>query len=387
MKEIITARMPAEETMMLITVLYEDQKPVEIYAEPVGSDAELGCIYIGKVDVIDPRLQAAFVRIGKEKKVYLPLGKEHTALKSGDEIAVQIIQEAQKTKLPKVTTAYELTGAFMIVSREPGGLSFSRKLSSEDRKRLQKAAEGFYDEKFHILFRTRAEEAAEEELKQEYTSLSNQLDQLQLRAATRSCFTCLYQAPGFAERLIQSCAPNELKRFSTDDRNLWEKLFHDTVPPENMVFYEDPALDLFRLHNFSTLLSEAISKEVHLKSGGTLIIEQTEAFTAIDVNSSRYTGRKTDTELKMLINREAAYEAARQIRLRQLSGTILIDFINTKDAKEEQELSQILQSCFIRDSVYTQYIDFSRLHICEITRKKRNRSLSEQLRRIRNIHA
>ena len=147
--------------------------------------------------------------------------------------------------------------------------------------------------------------------------------------------------------------------------------------------YEDPQLSLYRLKSLTTLLDRLTGTTVPLRSGGSLVIEQTEAFAVIDVNTGRYTGKHDITETVHKINLEAAAEAARQIRLRQLSGTILIDFINSRDPGEEEEIGHILSEAFLRDSVSTKLIDFTKLHICEITRRKIQRPLREQIRALK----
>ena len=387
MREIITARMPVSGQPALLTVLFEDGKPAEVYAESGAGASDLGWIYLGKAESSDPRLQAAFIRIGKDRRVYLPLSSAPEGLKPGMEFPVQIVQESQKTKLPKGSAAFEIAGEYMVLTHATHGASYSRKLSAASRKRLQDFAEARQEDPVHILFRTKAEEAGSDVLENEYREISGKLEEILQKAASRTCYTLLYKAPGLQEQLIRRYGGSGLERFVTDDPDVWKTLKEaGDLPLSRLEFYEDPAVSLFRLRNFSTILERALSREIHLRSGGSLIIEQTEAFTAIDVNSSRFSGKRDSSEARMAVNREAAEEAARQIRLRQLSGTILIDFINPDTVREERELSEILSAAFLQDPVQTKCVDFTKLHICEITRRKRNRSLQEQIRLIGEKH-
>lgn len=383
-KEIITACMPIDGIPSRITVLYEQGQPVECYAEQKEAVSDLGWIYQGKIESIQPGISAAFVRISADRQVYLPLTGRWQDLKAGDELPVQIIQEAQKTKLPKATPEWDIAGNYLVLSSVDGGVSFSRRLSGEQKASLQTLAGNWKKDPYHILFRTRAADASEEELKQEYAQLCQTADSIRQKAATRTCYTVLYHSPVLQERLIRRCRAGDLSRFMTDDPELAAVLV-DTCRETGTVCikYEDTQLPLYRLRNLSALLDRLTQKTVPLSSGGSLVIEQTEAFAVIDVNTGRYTGKRDAAETRMKLNREAAEEAARQIRLRQLSGTILIDFINPENTQEETELMNLLQERFCFDPVYTKTVDFTRLHICEITRKKTRRSLAEQIRLLR----
>ena len=180
--------------------------------------------------------------------------------------------------------------------------------------------------------------------------------------------------------MLERCLPGELSRIVTDDAQVYEDLREAAEEyGTDLLFYQDSAVSLYRLRDLSALLDSALSRVVRLRSGASLVIEQTEAFTAVDVNSARFSGRGTKEETRHQVNCEAAAEAARQIRLRQLSGTILIDFINAGTTAEEKELASLLQEGFSRDANPAVFVDFTRLHICEIVRRKTQRSLKEQV--------
>ena len=363
-----------------ITVLYEDEHPAEVYIEPEQAGSAVGRIVIGKVESVEAGLSAAFVRTGPESRVYMPLPGKGNTIRPGDELPVQIIQEAQKTKLPKVSPQWEITGSFMVVTPGVRKTTYSRKLSAEQKMQLSRIAAPWEKSGLGILFRTRAASAGPDELKDEFDRLCGTIQDIRRKASSRPCYTVLYEAPSLRDGIIQRCSPGELKRFITDDAGI--AALSETACSRagcRVEYYQDPQLALYRLRSLSGLLDRLTSVTVPLRSGGSLIIEQTEAFAVIDVNTARYTGKKEYTETIRRINSEAAFEAARQIRLRQLSGTILIDFINSSDPKEEAELARIMESVFYKDPVYTKVVDFTKLHICEITRRKIHRSLKEQI--------
>lgn len=378
-KEVVTACMTVQDIPAQMTVLYEDGQPAEVYIEPAQGGSLIGQIVIGKVESVSDGLSAAFVLTGPGRRAYMPLTDTAGKIRAGDEIAVQFVQEAQKTKLPKVSPVWEIAGNYLVLSSCPGKPVCSRKLTADQKRTLIRLASEWKADECEILFRTRAGSADPDEIREEFGILYAAFQETKRKAASRSCFSVLYAAPGLQHRIISRCQPGELQRFVTDVpelaasvRDVCEKA---GCSPE---IYSDPQVALFRLRNFTTLLDRLSSVTAPLRSGGSLIIEQTEAFAVIDVNTARYTGKRDHQDLIRRINREAAVEAARQIRLRQLSGTILIDFINS-DLQEEEELGRILNREFYKDPVSTKLIDFTKLHICEITRRKVQRSLREQL--------
>ena len=378
-KELLTACMPVQNTPAKVTVLYEEGRPAEVYIEPEQANALIGQIVIGKVESVSAGLSAAFVRTGPDQRAYLPLSSADAGIRPGDELAVQFIQEAQKTKLPKVSSVLELSGNYLVLSSQAGKPVCSRKLTAEQKQALLRMASAWDAEDCGILFRTRAASADPNEVSTEFLHLYELLQNIRRKASARTCYTVLYESPLLQHVLISRCQPGELQRFVTDDPTLAASV-HDACleagcTPE---LYADPQLALYRLRSLSGLLDHLASATVPLRSGGSLIIEQTEAFAVIDVNTARYTGKRDHPETVRRINQEAAREAARQIRLRQLSGTILIDFINC-DIKQEEELGKILNAQFFSDPVSTKLVDFTKLHICEITRRKVHRSLKEQL--------
>jgi ribonuclease G len=185
--------------------------------------------------------------------------------------------------------------------------------------------------------------------------------------------------------MIRKCSFRNLAKIVTDLPEIHAEVleFLERTDAEHAVtgeLYTDSMVELFRVYNLSTLFTTLTTPRVWLKSGGFLVIEQTEAFCVIDVNTGRYCGKKDYRSLVELTNAEAAEESARQIRLRRLSGTILIDFINMQDDEERTALIRLMQQALKRDTVSTKVIDITALDIMELTRRKVQRSFAEQIR-------
>ncbi|MDY2836432.1 MAG: ribonuclease E/G, partial [Bilifractor sp.] len=335
-KKIVIAEYPAGEVPCLASVLYEDDRPVEFFIRRKDRQSLLGNIYVGKVETIQNNLNAAFVRLGPDQNGYLPLPPRHSrrdrTLKAGDEIVVQVEKEAMKQKLPRLTQSLAIPGRFLVLTSERKTLNLSRKLKEEDRKRLEDFFRPLFDASFGIIVRTNAAEADEKELLREWEALSGQMKRILDHGAERTCYSCLYQSESDAIYLLKQCPARDLKRLVTDDPETKRELdayidrtFSKDDRPE-AVLYADRMVDLYKLYNLTTLFEALQSRTVWLKSGGFLVIEQTEAFVSVDVNTGRYSGNKRFSKPVQMTNAEAAPEIARQIRLRQLSGTILVDF-------------------------------------------------------------
>ena len=371
---------------------------------PAAPDADtciLGSIYVGKINHVVKNINAAFVDLTQSRRAFLPLdGRAEPRLLNRpydgrllawDEILVQVEKEAVKTKDPVVTPELSFSGryAVLIPSEAPGRLVFSGKLDSAVKKRLRDFLPA--DELTEVLknssliIRTNAGELTEKEpLVSDIQKLSALACQLLSVADKRTCYSCLYRPASPYLMEIRDTYTDQFDTIITDDRQLYEETadFLKTQYPEELSrlqFYEDPRVSLSNLYGLSAKLKEATETRVWLKSGGYLVIEPTEALTVIDVNSGKYSGKKGIRDTFRMINREAALEIARQLRLRNLSGIILVDFINMEEADDRQELLEFLSAQLKRDPVKTALIDMTPLGLVEITRKKIRRPLKEQL--------
>lgn len=370
-----------------------------MFAQAFSSEKEgiLGNIYVGKVTNVVKNIDAAFVEIYPGQICFLPL-KEccHAILTNrpfdkrilaGDEIIVQVVKEASKTKQPSVTANISFTGTYCVVTTGKQKIGYSGKLNSSEKEALSQFSSAFFSDlqapRLGYVFRTNCRE-----LHGNYEPLERELNLLIKRAETflntavhRTCYSLLSRLSAPYLSAAASMYQNEYEEIITDDPLLYEQLVScDGLAFEKLRFYADERLPLQKLYSVETKLSEALSKQVWLKSGGYLVIEPTEALTVIDVNTGKSIEKSTPAEHYFRINKEAALEIARQLKLRNLSGIIIVDFINMKSKEMETELLELLKNSLKKDSVKSTVVDMTPLGLVEITRQKINKPLAEQMR-------
>ena len=266
----------------------------------------------------------------------------------------------------------------------------SSKLSNEDRSRLSKWMEEEInrpDKAFGIIVRTNAADASKEEIQKELEYLKGLYQKAAVDGRSRSCFSCVYRTTPFYISAVRDANSRNLEEIVTDIPEISQQIsdyLENNSPEEKdkLRFYEDKLLPLYKLHRLETVLEEIQHEKVWLNSGGFLVIQQTEAFVSIDVNSGKFTGKKKMQETYRKINLEAAKEIARQLRLRNLSGIILIDFINMENPDHQDELFHVLQKYLRKDPVKSKAVDITPLHILELTRKKVRKPVIEDIREL-----
>ncbi len=376
----------------LLTAVYENDKLAEILLDTVD-DLVLGDIYVGKVQNIVKNINAAFVEFDKEKRrcgyYSLKENTEHffmnpkkgTALVPGDELLVQVIKEPIKTKPAMLTGRFTLTGQHLILTAKKSFVGISTKITvPKDKQRLQKIIEPFVTKDYGFIVRTQAIEASEETLCQEASRLSGQYEAILKKAAFSKCFLKIYSAMPSYLRYIQSHP--DIEKITTDIPEIYENLksgLMDLGLSIPLILYKDDTWPLVKLKSLKTHMERALNPQVWLKSGGFLMIQPTEAMVVIDVNTGRYAGKKNDQETYFKTNMEAAQEIARQLRLRNLSGIIIIDFIDMKSPDMRKALFSKMKELLEKDTVKTTLVDTTRLGLMEITRKKEHRPLHELL--------
>ncbi len=376
-------------------------------------DHAVGNIYVGRVQSISENIGAAFVDIGGGCLTFLPLAEAGSAhitnraeggkLKAGDELLVQVVKEAIKTKLAGVSAKLTLTGRYVVVGErtrqksvrekagaESGGgrgsaaIHVSAKLDEMTKERFRSleplrriAAD------YSLIVRTNAASLPDDApLIAEASELSGTLAHILQIAGTRTCYSCLYRSLPDWAAFIESTYRTEYDEVVTDladvYRDLQDRCGRASIPAR---FYDDPLLPLCKLYALEERFRELTDKKVWLKSGGYLVIEPTEALVSIDVNTGKYEAGKEPEETYYRINREAAEVIAWQLRARNLSGIILADFINLKDKEHEKALLNRMRELLKQDPVHARVVDMTALGLMEITRKKIDPSLAQQLAR------
>lgn len=382
----------------LLTVQTEDSKVIQMEFEDEETSI-LGNIYIGKVKNIVKNINSAFVEIEKGRMAYYSLtdntqhhfavAQERKELRIGDEILVQISRDAVKTKDPVITSNLSFTGHYCVLTAGKNQISFSSKIKDANWKQnMRKVLESEKENSFGIIVRTNAAEAEAKVVVEELRQLKEQYRQVIQNGAHRTCYSKLYEASPYYVNRIRDTYTDSMEEIVTDDAEIYGQLkqYLKDNQPENekrLRLYEDPMLPMAKLYSIKKAIEEALSTHVWLRSGGYLVIEPTEAMTVIDVNTGKYSGKKNVRDTIMKINLEAAAEISRQMRLRNLSGIILVDFIDMEEKKDQELLLKTLEIHCSRDPVKTAVVDITKLNLVEITRKKIRKPFYEQMGRRR----
>ena len=375
------------------TAALEDQGRIsQLNFSETASKGILGNIYVGKVQNIVKNIHAAFIEIADGIMCYYSLDdkaepvftnpKKDSVMKIGDEVIVQVSKEGMKTKLPSVSSNLNFTGRYLVLTSQRKELGFSGKLNKEEKKRIREFFEGELPENAGSIVRTNARNAKKEEILEELKNLQTRYETLLKKGHSRVCFSLLEEHMPDYLQTLQNVYTQTLDEIVTDDPEVFQAVQNYLncygEYEISLRFYEDKLLPLSKLYSLESVLERSLQERVWLKSGGFLVIQPTEAFVCIDVNTGKFSGKKEIQETFRKINLEAAKEIAWQLRLRNLSGIILIDFINMENQEDKKELLHTLQAYLNQDPIKGTVVDITPLNIVEVTRKKVRKPLLEE---------
>lgn len=387
-----------KQNAILTFLLDENGRALEITAKNVDETSLLGNIYVGYVKNIVKNIAAAFIELAdpnigycslKEKCSYL-FGAHSSSknLSEGDRVLVQVTKENIKTKQPTVTGKLQLTGKYLVLLHGDGGLHFSNKLKDKNEiASLKEALEPFVTEDTGFIVRTNAAGVPTETVSNEAVRLLAKMEEIKHGTSLQKGTLLYREIPQYLE-LLRDYNSSLLTEVITDDPDIFRDMkdYAEEYQPEDLEklrFYEDSSLSLWALYSLSSKLSEATNDKVLLNSGASLIIEPTETMTVIDVNTGKAISKKNASDdVFFKINTEAAKECMRQLRLRNLSGMILIDFINMEKEDCNVELLNYLRKLAKEDRIPVEVVDMTGLKLVELTRKKTKKPLHEMLRNI-----
>ena len=395
MEKLIITQMEIRKKQALVTALWRDGKIWNLELAPPADRRLLGSIHVGKVQKVLPDQKGAFVEIEGRLPCYFatdkntgPLirrGRRTGALAAGDELLVQVTREALKTKAPSVSAKLSFPGEYLVLTTENRMLGISSRISEPQRTRLrQLLTEVLPQERsYGVIVRTNAAQAEKQQLLAEFSRLKDRMEAVLKKGSYAPCHTRIMDGDSRETEAVKNCVWENLEKIVTDDPEIYQKLLTfiaESYPggQEKVELYEDPLLPLAKLFSLEAAVDGALNKKVWLRSGGFLVIEQTEACAVIDVNSGKHVEKRDTGEMAARINREAAGEILRQIRLRNLSGIILVDFINMNQEEQEQLLA-MMRGLAKEDRITTRAVDVTALGIMELTRKKEKKTLKEQL--------
>lgn len=384
------------------TFFLENDDIVEIHcasADEKKTAHQIGDIYIGKVKNIVQNIGAAFIEIEPGVNCYFDLKDAQTAhftqktgkkpLCIGDELVVQISREAVKTKVPTVTGNISLTGRYAVLTHGNTRIGVSSKIPKKDRDEYKARLQELQNDQFGLIIRTNAKDAAFEDVLEEIETLQTEYTRIMQQAVTRVCFSCLKSAPPSYITDLKNVYMDGMEEIIVNDPQICEKIrsFFHTEMPERMDlirYYDDAPYPLGKLYSTQTAIENALKERVWLKHGGYLVIQVTEALTVIDVNSGKNIKKGGDDSVTLKLNLEAAKEAARQIRLRNLSGIVIIDFINQELEENEETLFREFRYYLSQDPIQTTLVDITELGLAEVTRRKVRKPLYEAIKQMQS---
>lgn len=371
----------------------EDRKLVEVYLDRSFQRRLAGNIYKGRVANVLPGMQAAFVNIGLERNAFLYVedarpnsGRSlpiQNTVHEGQEILVQVVKEPFGTKGARVTTHLTFPGRYVVFMPEFNAVGVSRRIRSErERDRLKKIAEEVCVPGRGLIVRTAAEGTAAEELEQDVQEQYRLWKVVQKKAVHKSAPAVIHRELELVSWVLRDLFGEDVDRLTTNDQDTYEKILElvQAYAPHysSRVFLTTSDFDDYELDQE---INKALRPKVWLKSGGYLVIDEAEALTVIDVNTGKYTGTKNFAETIFRTNIEAIQEIVRQIRLRNLGGIIVIDFIDMELQEHRSEVTRQLEEELTKDKTRTCVLGLTQLGLVELTRKKVRPSLSSLLQR------
>ncbi|SDB32894.1 RNAse G [Pseudidiomarina indica] len=376
----------------------------EVHIERQAKRGLVGNIYVGKVSRVLPGMQAAFVDIGLDKAAFLhasdivnqieqaeglvrgtmPVADIGQLVRPGQHILVQVVKDPLGTKGARLTTDITIPSRYMVLMPQSPHVGISQRIEDEqERLRLKRAAEPYCDDEGGFIVRTAAEGASDDELQRDAKFLRRLWDMIQKRRKSMRKIGLVYEDLNLSCRILRDFVGDEIERIRVDSRvtfDLLKEFVKEFIPELGPVleYYagERPIFDLFDVENE---VQRALDRKVELKSGGSIIIDQTEAMTTIDINTGGFVGHRNLEETIFNTNIEATQAIARQLRLRNLGGIIIIDFIDMQNPDHRRRVLHSLEQALAKDRAKTSINGFTSLGLVEMTRKRTRESLEHVL--------
>ena len=383
----------------LRAAVFEQGDLMEVFEEEGGSSHLVGNIYRGRVENVLPGMQAAFVDIGLDKNAFLYVGDavpsrfeedekaspansvriEHI-LKPRQELLVQIIKEPVGTKGARISVNLTLPGRYVVLLPQVSYIGVSRKITvTEERERLLDLADQAKPEGMGVIIRTLAEGIDGEEIAEDITKLVAMWLDLQPKIPHVSVPGIVHKDVDLISRLVRDWIDQDVEKITVDQDEvaiILKKALQHIEHPAAKHIHVVTSEDIFVRYGVDDEIRKTLRSKVWLKSGGYLVIQQTEALIVIDVNTGKYVGQRSLEETVVHTNLEAAREIARQLRLRNLGGIIIIDFIDMNAKEDQQQVINALEAACARDKTKSQVLGLTQLGLVEMTRKKVGQTLA-----------
>jgi len=375
-------------------VVLEGPVLVEHYVARSDQKSLVGNVYVGKVRNVLPGMEAAFVDFGEGKNGVLYAGdvnyddaeiegkarRIELVMKPGDKVLVQVVKDALGHKGARLTNQISLAGRYLVLAPNSDVRGISRRLPDDERRRLRTVIGEVRPKGMGVIVRTAAEGASKEDIQADIKRLLSIWEEIESNVGNKAP-ALLHAEPPLVLRVIREHFTNEFRRLLIDKTNTYEQALSYLEGTEadlldKVKLYEDD-LGIFERFHVEDQLRKALDRKVWLPSGGHIVIDRTEALTVVDVNTGRFVGRSNLEETVLQNNLEAAEEIARQLRLRDIGGIIVIDFIDMEIAKNRAAVLLRLREHLAKDKTRTQVFDVSNLGLVEMTRKNVSAGLLE----------
>ena len=371
--------------------IIENGKLVEIYEESKESQKERkeGNIYVGIIKDIIPGMQAAFVDIGAEKNSFIHVKdtipqkdekveeKEELQIKKivkvNDKILVQVQKDSNDKKGARTSTHIKLTGKYIVLLPNCKILTISQKIENEEEKeRLLKIVKSNLSENIGAIIRTAAEKVEEKEIIKDIKQLENKWNKIKEEAQKNSGqIQLLYKSPSITEKIILDMPKNKINKIVVNDSKEYEKIKNELeeIEEKNIKLELEENENLLEKYELEKQIEKSKQRKIWLNCGGFITIDATEALVAIDVNSGKFTGKNTLEDTIYKVNYEATIEIAKQLKLRDIGGIIIIDYIDMHKDENKEKIEKLLKEVLKQDRAKTQVEGFTKLNLLEMTRK------------------
>lgn len=376
-------------------LLVENGKLIERYIEREEQERLEGNIYLGIVENVLPGMQAAFVDIGKDKNTFIhirdivPKVSNETGnknedfseyniknyLKAGMPILVQVKKDSTNKKGARISAHLSIPGRFVVIMPKENFVTISQKIDDEEeRKRLKNILKENIPDGYGAIIRTSAMSKSEEEIvedvKQTIQTYEDIKQKYQIEANKGKNIKpkLIYKSEDITLRILTDLMDQELTRIVTNNKMMYSQI-EEKLKKANKTIKVDLQENVLDIYNLNQQLESLQSRKIWLKCGGFITIDKTEALTAIDVNSGKYTGKKDLEQTIFTVNKEATVEIAKQLRLRDIGGIIIIDYIDMQNKENEEKIIKIFEEQLKKDRSKTQIVGFSKLNLLEMTRK------------------
>jgi len=391
--------------------ILEDKQLVELYVDFPNHSKMVGNIYNGVVQNIIPGIEAAFIDIDSDINAFLPLSeldaesnyknvsfdeedkkkssKKNKDLKIGDNIIVQVVKEPFAGKGARITTDISIPGALIVLIPNQSYIGISKKINDKyERRRLRKIIDSFKPKNMGVIVRTTAQGKNEDILSDEFKKLQNKwercFNKTKSKGKSKKTPKLIHQDASMSYRVIRDLFDSEVENIYIDSKKVYSTIsnYIKQINPKELdkIHFYNKKSPIFNLNNIEEQISKSLNKKVWLKSGGHLVIDHTEAMVVIDVNSGRYIGKKNHEDNSLKINLEAAQECAKQLRLRDIGGLVVIDFIDMLKAENKKKVYEFFKRELKKDSAKVATTEFSTFGLLEMTRQRVKQNLLDTMK-------